>query len=244
MQAPCKALAVLFLFSLFVGCASKEQAPIVGAASSLRHVMPALIHGFGKDLAVTYGGSGTLRRQVEGGAPIDMVLLASANPIDALIEKKLADPATRRRVASNRLVLISSEERPQITFKTLADLAEEDRIAIGDPGAVPAGQYAKQALEALGTWDSLQSRIVYAGDVAAVLGYARRREVSAAAVYETDVRGIEDVQIVDTADWSGAPRPEIVGVATSESPEARDFLKFVGSDAGAKVLSQFGFGPK
>ena len=244
MRAACRSLVFVFLCALLASCASKDEAPIVGAASSLRHVMPALIHGFGTDLAVTYGGSGTLRKQVEGGAPIDMVVFASADPVDALIEKKLADPTTRQRVAHNRLVLITSARDSLLTFKTLTEVAADELIAVGEPGAVPAGQYAKETFEDLGTWDSLQDRIVFAGDVAAVLGYARRGEVTAAVVYETDVRGIDDVHIVDSADWSGTPRPEVVAVATSESPDVRRFLDFVASDAGAEILSRFGFAEK
>lgn len=236
---------LLLLLVLLIGCSGgpAPDSPTVAAAASLRTVMPALIDGFGGDVTVTYGGSGTLRQQVEGGAPIDVVLFAAPAPVDSLISKQLADPATRVRVATNDLVLIGPTDAKDLTFETLGSLAAGERIAVGEPGAVPAGRYTKEALTRLGTWGTLQPRIVFAGDVAAVLAYARRGEVGAAAVYRTDAAGIDDVRVLDVADWEGAPRPEVVGAAVSDSARGRAFLQFVASPAGAAILERFGFGP-
>lgn len=204
---------------------------------------PELVLAWGGDVAVTYGASGTLRRQVEGGAPIDAVMFASAAPVDSLIEQQLVDPTTRRRVATNALVLIG-QPSTKVTWATLPELPADQKLAVGDPGAVPAGRYAREALQGLGTWDGLQDRIVYAGDVAMVLAYARRGEVAAAVVYSTDVRGIEDVAILDRASWPGAPTPEVLVAATvGSAPSARDFLDFVASPAGQAILQRHGFGP-
>jgi len=204
--------------------------------------MPALLEGFGTEMTVTYGGSGTLRQQVEGGAPVDLVLFASAEPVDTLIRSGLARAESRRVIGRNTLVLIApADAKSTLSFKTLTEVDSKERIAMGDPAAVPAGRYTKQALEDLGIWNSLQDRLVFAGDVTAVLSYARRGEVSAAVVYKTDVRSISDVQIIDSADWSGAPIPEVVGATITESPEAHAFLSFLGSPQGSEILRRFGF---
>ena len=229
---------------LLLGCGRGPTAPVVGAAASLRTVMPALVAAFGQDVVVTYGASGTLRQQVEAGAPIDVVIFAAEEPVAALMQAGLADPSTRRRVATNDLVLIvPADSKRVITWQTLVSLPVTEKLAIGEPGAVPAGSYARAALQALGTWDALQDRIVFAGDVGAVLTYARRGEAAVAAVYATDVIGIADVRVVDAADWEGAPRPEIVGVAITDSARARAFLEFVASPEGARILQGAGFGP-
>ncbi len=237
-------MRIVFLLVLLVGCGRAEPAPTVAAAASLRGVMPALVQGFGQELSVTYGGSGTLRQQVEGGAPIDAVLFASGQPVEELIAAGHADASTRRRLATNDLVLIVPDGGDAaLRWTTLTALPATEKLGIGDPSAVPAGHYARQALQGLGSWDALQNRIVFASDVAAVLAYARRGEVAAAVVYRTDAAAIPDVTLVDTAAWQGAPRPEVIGAATTESPRARAFLDFVASPAGAKILASFGFGP-
>src|SRR5690242_19265636 len=88
-----------------------EHQVMLGAAASLRAVMPALIKAYTADhprseINATFGASGDLRKQVEGGAPIDAVIFASEKPVTDLITAELADPQSRKLLASNTLVLI------------------------------------------------------------------------------------------------------------------------------------------
>jgi molybdate transport system substrate-binding protein len=251
---------------LVLGCPgsrASEKEAMLAVAASLRNVLPALASAYeakhpGARIRATYGASGDLRRQVEGGAPIDGVVFASGQPVDDLIAAGRADAAARRVLAANTLVLVgpmettktdplsTSKRAPPVRFETLDALPATEKIAIGDPGAVPAGQYAKSALQQLGKWDPLKGRLVFGGDVAAVLAYARRGEVAAAIVYKTDLRGIDDVALFDEAKGAWAPRVEVVAAALKEataSAEAAAFVDFMMSAAGQKILGEFGFGP-
>ncbi len=238
-------IAVACLGLMVSGCVgSREGAvPTVAAAASLRHVMPALLEGFGQQVRVTYGASGTLRQQVEGGAPVDVVLFAAATPVDQLIARGHADAATRRRLASNDLVLVGPSGGPAVTWASLTELPEGERLAMGTPGAVPAGRYAREALEQLGSWEVLQPRVVFGGDVAAVLASARRGEVAVAAVYATDARGQDDLVVLDRADWEGAPSPEVIGAAVTDHAGGRALLTWLASDEARARFDAFGFGP-
>ena len=238
------------------GCPAGEAAgddggPTLAAAASLRHVVPALVaayraaHG-GPPLTVTYGSSGSLQNQVEGGAPVDGVLFAAAAPVDSLIEQGLAEATSRRVLATNALLLVGREALPGVTFETVTRLPPDASLCIGDPGSVPAGRYARQAFEALGSWKALGPRLVFGGDVANVLAYARRGEAAAAVVYATDLHGIEDVQILDRAEGPWAPRPQVVAAVTGRGGHAQQagaFLDFVASAAGQAVLAEHGFLP-
>ncbi len=248
----CLAALVWGLFA--VGCgkhAAPEATVTLAAAASLRNVVPALVEAYatshpGTHIVATYGSSGDLRRQVEAGAPIDGVLFASAEPVDRLIAEGRAEAASRRVVAHNRLVLVGPVGGPRVTFATLGALPAGDKVAIGDPGAVPAGQYARDYLRKLGAWDALQGRLVLGGDVGAVLAYARRGEVSAAIVYRTDARGIGDVVVLDEATGEAAPRPEVVVAVVSAghaAAQAREFLAFTGSPEGQRIFADLGFDP-
>jgi molybdate transport system substrate-binding protein len=233
----------LFLSCLMLsGCLEAEPKPVIAAAASLRAVMPELLESFGTEMTVTYGGSGTLKQQVQGGAPVDLVVFAAAHPVDKLIDAGLADAETRQVIGHNTLVLIvptGSTHEPR--FASLSELPSDSRIAIGDPAAVPAGHYAKRALQSLKSWSSLQGQLVFTGDVTAALGYARRGEVAAAIVYETDTRSISDVRITDRATWKEAPTPQLVAAATSPSTSARAFLSFLASPKASEILGRFGF---
>ena len=239
----CGVLALLL--GACVGGASTSDAPTatVAAAASLRTVMPALLEAWGSHATVTYGASGTLRRQVESGAPIDVVVFASATPVDDLIANGLAAASSRTRVATNELVLIRPAALDtDLTWRTLGSLPEGEKLAIGEPAAVPAGRYTKEALQGLGSWDALQDRIVFGGDVAMVLAYARRGEVATAAVYATDAQGLDDVVVLDRAGWDGAPLPEVVAAATSETASGRSFLAFLDTPSARTVFKAHGFG--
>jgi len=243
------AAALLALAACEKGAPSHEIT--LAAAASLRGVLPEIVRAYeaghpGVRVAATYGASGDLRKQVEGGAPVDAVLFASAQPVDTLIAERRVDAATRRVIATNQLVLIGPKGARPLTFATIDTLPPGELVAIGDPGAVPAGQYARDYLTALGKWQALSGRLVLGGDVAAVLAYARRGEVAAAIVYRTEIRGIGDVVVLDAASGPGAPRPEVVaGVVGGArgAAEAGRFLDYVASPAGQKILAGFGFGP-
>jgi molybdate transport system substrate-binding protein len=218
----------------------------LAAAASLRSVLPSLAKAFGApDLPITYGASGDLKRQVEHGAPVDAVLFASAAPVDALIKSGLADADSRKVLATNQLILIGPKNAKPLTFAAIDQLPAGERIAIGDPGAVPAGQYARDAFQKLGKWEWVQARIVLAGDVGQVLAYARRGEVAAAVVYRTDLHNVDDVTVLDEARGDWAPRPEVVAAVTHgghAAARARAFLDFIASPAGQKILREYGFG--
>lgn len=245
-------VAAAILVALLAGSGCGRRAPRavqVAAAASLRRALPEVIAAFaarpgGCAVRATYAGSGTLRRQVEAGAPIDAVLLASPVPVDRLIAEGLADAASRRVVATNRLVLIVPRGRPGIRFAALSTLPPSARLAVGDPATVPAGSYARAALRKLGTWDSLSGRLVFGGDVAAVLTYARRGEVDAAIVYATEVVGISDVEVSDEARAPWAPQPEVVAALLRDAdPRAGAFLAFSVSPVARRILARWGFGP-
>jgi len=254
----CRALSLLVALALAapliaLGCRGQasEKQSMLAAAASLRNALPALISAHaskhpGAKISATYGASGDLQKQVEGGAPIDGVIFANARPVDALVEKGLADAGTRKVLATNTLVLIGPKGGEPLTFATIDAVPAAEKIAIGDPGAVPAGQYAKAALQKLGKWEAIQGRLVFGGDVAAVLAYARRGEVAAAVVYRTEIQGVSDVALLDEAKGDWVPRVEVVAAAVKDAKaasEANAFLDFVLSPEGQRVLADFGFGP-
>lgn len=221
----------------------------LAAAASLRKVIPAVLEDFSlaageRSIDVTYGASGDLRRQVEGGAPIDLVVLASAETVDTLIDNGLADPASRRVVASNRLALVGPSASPPLTFATLDRLPGDARLAVGDPRTVPAGQYARQALENLGSWNHLEDRLVFGGHVASVLAYVRRGEVDAAIVYETDAEGLVGIAVWEVAKGDWAPDPQVVAAVTnSDNTDAQLLLDYLTSVRGQEIFLSFGFDP-
>ena len=134
----------------------------------------------GVTLRYNFGASGDLQKQIEAGAPIDVFLSAAQRQMDELEKQNLIVAATRRAFARNVLVVIKPADS-RIDIAKPADLldARVGRIVIGSPKTVPAGQYAEESLRALGLWDRLQPKLVFAENVRQALDYVARGEVDA-----------------------------------------------------------------
>ena len=150
-----RALVVGISFAaLGFGCEKKAAPLAVGSATSLRAAMPKLIDAYesshpGHEVVATYAASGELKNQVLAGAPLDVLCLAGATPLDDLIKAGRVDPASRQVLASYNLVLVGKRGGPHLTFDTLLSaLPPGERLAVGDPRTVPAGEYARDYLRA------------------------------------------------------------------------------------------------
>jgi molybdate transport system substrate-binding protein len=243
------AIAALLATALPASNARAASAFTIAAAVSLRAAMPEVVKEFEKQypapaVTVTYGASGQLRQQVEAGGPIDVVVFASAEHVDLLAERGLIVAGTRRVVASNSLVLVGPAGAAPLTFATIDRLPAGEMLAIGEPRSVPAGHYAREALQALGKWETMRDRLVFGGHVAAVLQYARRGEAGAAIVYSTDVQGVDGVVVLDRASGAWAPQVETVAAAVKggEVEKARVFLDLLASRRGSAIFAAHGFG--
>lgn len=149
-----------------------------------------------------YASSSTLARQIVSGAPSDLFVSANLRWMDWLEEQGI--PLQKRAsLLQNRLALIvpvNSEQksvdwdRPE---SLAALLGTGDRLSVGDPDHVPAGLYARQALEALGQWETLEPRLARANDVRGALALVERGETPAGIVYQTDASASQGVRTLD-----------------------------------------------
>jgi molybdate transport system substrate-binding protein len=187
------------------------------------------------DVVINVAATSLLARQIERGARADLFVSAHPAWTNYLLEKeKLIDPDTLP--ISNRLVYVARIARGRDT--TLR------RIALADPEHVPAGMYAKAALQCSGEWDQLKSRIVPTVDVRAALAAVESGALDAAVVYHSDALHVPDL-IVSPA-VAGGCQPSIlytVGLVRggSELSRARELLAYIVDPARGAVWSKFGF---
>jgi molybdate transport system substrate-binding protein len=225
---------------------------VVSAASSLAEVVSALATAYrAVDSTVTittnFGSSGTLAQQIRQGAGVDLYLSASDREMDLLEREGLIEPGTRRVLASNDLVLVVPPGEGRV--RGIEDLAGEgvQRVAIGAPASVPAGEYAREMLATLGLWERVAPRAVLASNVRQALTYVERGEVDAALVYRTDALRSPGVVVVATAP-PGSHRPIRYPAARVAAGANRDdalrFLDFIAGPAGEARFRALGFGPR
>jgi molybdate transport system substrate-binding protein len=245
-------LCVALLLTCLAPARATAEDVRVAAAISLQEALveAAAAHERqgGEPIKFTFGSSGQLLAQIKTGAPIDVFVSAADKQMDALMESGLGDPASRRVVATNTLVLIvpAGAGNPAVNaFDRLGDAAVK-RLAVGEPQTVPAGQYAKQVLEKLGLSGAVAGKIVYGANVRQVLDYVQRGEVSAGIVYATDAAQAGDkVRILATAPPNSHDEivyPAAVVTAGPNAAGGRQFLAYLTSPAGQRHLTARGFG--
>ena len=237
--------------------AQARELTVLGAASlteALRRIAADFEAAGGPAVRVSVASSSTVARQVEAGAPADVIALASEPWMDHLEARGLVASGTRRSVIGNRLVLIApvdedgqARPRPDLELDAgvalAALLGPGGRLALGDPAHVPAGVYARHALESLGQWAELESRLAPAAHVRAALALVARGEAPLGIVYATDASVSPEVRVVGRFPaWS---HPEITypfAVAAGHAGDwtLRLYAHMIG-EAGLAVFETYGF---
>jgi molybdate transport system substrate-binding protein len=248
---------ILFIAPLFPlsGCGSSQKPAadndelIVSAAVSLKDAFNEIAELYRKQtnaiVRFNFGASGTLQKQIESGAPVDVFASAGAKQMDQLASKGVIDATTRKDFAGNHLVLIVLSARSGISSFSDLSKAEVKKIAAGNPKTVPAGQYTEQTLTQLKLLPQIQPKLIYAEDVRQVLDYVIRDEVDAGVVYSSDAQVAGDkVRVAAQAPDDSHDRilyPIAVLKESRKRDAARKFIDLVLSSEGQSILAKQGF---
>jgi molybdate transport system substrate-binding protein len=245
-------LAILIGFSVGAPVAvAQEKSITVFAAASLKNALDDINAAYaaktGVKVAPSYAASSVLARQIEQGAPADIFVSADLDWMDYAIASKTINEATRMNLLGNKLVLIAPKEAPvaNVTIGQgfdLAKLAGDGRIATGDVRSVPAGKYARAALEKLGAWNAASAKFAMADNVRAASTLVARGEAVLGIVYETDARAEPGVKIV--GHFPAGSHPAIVypfASTTNAKPDAEGYLAFLRSSAARAIFEKYGF---
>ncbi|HEY4999927.1 MAG TPA: molybdate ABC transporter substrate-binding protein [Usitatibacter sp.] len=241
-------LALLALAWALAAPARAETLTVFAAASlkeSLDEAARAYEGASGKRVRISYGASSTLARQIEAAAPAQVFISADEEWMDYVESRGLLKGA-RVNLLTNALVLIApAAKAPGISIGpgfALAAALGNGRLAIADPKAVPAGKYARAALESLGVWAQVRDRIAPAENVRAALALVARAETPLGIVYRTDAQAEPRVAIVDT--FPASSHPPIVyalAVLRGAPPAAEGFAAYLSREA-LDIWRRHGFG--
>lgn len=223
------------------------------AAASLTDALNEIIAEYGKEssdkITTSYAGSGDLVQQIKGGAPCDLFISASKANMDDLEKEDLIDQDSRKDLLGNTLILIAAAETAdQVSMEALAT-DEVKQIAIGEPETVPAGKYAIQVFENMNITDAVESKIVKAKDVRAVLNYVETGNAECGFVYKTDALMLKAdkgkiVEDVDSNLHDPIVYPAAVMKDSAQAEAAKAFYKYLETDYAKSVFEQYGFAVK
>lgn len=251
-----RALLSLVLLGLAVGSAAlpaaeaQQQQILVFAAASLTDAMQELGAAYEKtahtEVKLSFDASSTLAREIEAGARADVFFSADTDWMDYLQKRNLIQPAARKNLLGNSLVLIAPAQS-QIKLKIaphfpLVAALGNGRLATGDPDSVPVGRYARAALTILGVWDQVAPRLVRAQNVRDALMYVSRGEAPLGIVYSSDALVDKAVRVVDTFP-TDTHQPIVYPIALTQSARsgAAAFVAYLESPQGQKIFLKYGF---
>jgi molybdate transport system substrate-binding protein len=246
MQFACLAIAAATIVA-GPGVARGDDVTMLAAASltnALEEIGQQYQAETGKTVVFSFAASSALAKQIEAGSPAQIFASADEKWMDYLAERNLIEADTRISPIGNTLVIVVPSDSPvtALTVDTSLDLGAllgtDGRLSVGDPDHVPAGSYAKEALESLGLWAEAESRLARAEDVRAALVLVERGEAPAGIVYATDAAVSDKVRVVGTFP-AGSHKPISYPFAIVAGQNSEDVVAFLGYVTGATGLATF-----
>jgi len=222
----------------------------VFAASSMQNALDDINAAFtestGVKVIASYAASSALIKQIAQGAAADVFASADTDWMDWGLNKRLIKGA-RVNLLGNQLVLIapSNSKLESVAIGPNLDLVKlvgNGSIAIADVREVPAGKYARAALEKFGAWQAVAPKIATAPNVRVALKLVTREEAPLGIVYTTDVRVSPGVKIIGT--FPANSHPEIiypVAATVTAKPQAVGYLAYLRSMTAKAIFERYGF---
>ncbi|MGP8296089.1 MULTISPECIES: molybdate ABC transporter substrate-binding protein [unclassified Halomonas] len=250
--ARCGLLALTLLGTVSLAQAATLQ---VSAAASMTDAMDDIIEAYTsehQDLTIVpvYASSSTLARQIVNGAPADLFISANISWMDWLEEQGVL-LQERANLLQNRLALVAPSSSEIHDFIPGEDgvlmslLGSGERLSVGDPDHVPAGIYARQAMEALGEWQDLEDRLARGNDVRAALALVERGETPVGIVYQTDAEASDAVRTLGLFPLD-THEPIVYPVALIDAEDnaaAAAFRSWLESEEARNIFATHGFSP-
>jgi len=223
------------------GDQSKKDEPLrVAAASDLSN---AFEHASGKKVAFSFGATGTLEKQIAEGAPFDVFAAANVSYADDAAKAGACLADTKKIYAQGHLVVWSKD--PAMVPSSIEGLKDPKyaKIAIANPEHAPYGKAAKQALEAAGIWDAVQSKIVYGENIQQTLQFAQTGNAEAAIAALSLALVTDDGAYLPIDDKLHKPIDQALVVCKrgGHADAGKAFVALVNGEGGRAVMKRFGF---
>jgi molybdate transport system substrate-binding protein len=253
----CKSLAIIGVLAAGLTAGSppglaQQRSITVFAAASLKNALDdantAFSRATGVKVVASYAATPALVRQIESGAPADVLFSADLRWMDHAVDKTLVAADTRVDLLGNKLVLIaprSSKLSPATIAPgfDIARLAGDGRIAVANVKSVPAGRYAQAALQWLGAWPAAEKKLAQAENVRAALAFVARGETAIGIVYETDAKAEPGVEVIGVFPDDSHPAVTYpVAATTTAKPLVTRYLDFLRSRIAKAIFEAHGFG--
>ena len=228
----------------------------VYAAASLTNAFNELGRAFeashpGVAVLFNFGGSQNLRTQIEQGAPADVFASADAAEMNALVADGKVQAGAPRIFVTNQLIVILPAKNPA-GITSVQDLTRPGLKLVLAAGDVPAGKYARQVLDNLGTLGGpnykelvLANVVSNEDNVKQVVAKVQLGEADAGIVYVSDAAAAADLGKIEIPPQANviARYPMAPLIDSPNADIAEEFIVYVLSPDGQAILKRWGFTP-
>lgn len=245
-------LVALLSFAAMFGCSRAVPAGpraeiIVAAAADLAPAFEELGHQFeqetGTKVTFSFGSTGTLAKQIENGAPVDLFAAANVEFVEQLERQGLIVSETKALYARGRITIWMRADSI-LKIERIEDLAQPDvaRVAIANPEHAPYGRAAREALESAGIWKAVEPKLVFGENVRQTMQYAETGNADAAITALS-------LSVRSNGRWTLIPeelhKPLDQALAVIKGArlelEARRFAEFINGTQGRPTMRKYGF---
>ena len=227
----------------------EETTILLAAAASLKNVLDdKLIPLFEEQnpnikVEATYDSSGKLQSQIEEGADVDVFMSAAMKQMNELDEQGMILEDSIVELLENKIVLIVPKGI-HTSISSFEGILDAERISVGDPESVPAGQYAQESFTNLNMWDQVLEKASLGTNVTEVLNWVAEGSADAGVVYSTDAASNENVEVVAEAPEGSVSKviyPIGVIKASTNEEAAKTFIEFLQSEEALNIFESYGF---
>jgi len=249
--------SALGLFLTFSGASPAKSAPTpiaIAAAGDLRGVLEELKADYeGKhpdvQLELSFGASGSLTIQIQQGAPFDIFLAADTGFPEILQKAGLVTADGQFPYATGRLTLwVRSDLNLDPAKDGLKVLLQPSvkKISTANPQTAPYGRAGEAALRHAGLFDAVQSRLVFADNIAQAAqflqaGTAEAGLISFSQANNPALKQSGVIWVVPADTYPTLRQAGVILKRTQSLDQAKGFMAFLEGPEGQTILASHGF---
>lgn len=242
---------VLGLLVLWVGvdqavAAEVNVAVAANFTGATHKLVPLFEKATGYKVKVSFGSTGKLYAQIENGAPFEVFLAADTKRPLKLAKAGLVVPGKHFVYAKGKLVLWSTRTNLFHNPRQFLIQGKFLHLAYANPKTAPYGAAAKQVMQHVGVWKSLQSKLVQGESISQTFQFVATGNANAGFVAYSQLKAWQGARgstwVIPETDYQPIEQGVVLLKKGEKNPAAVAFYDFLRSKAARKVIESFGYG--
>lgn len=224
----------------------------VNAAVAANFTAPAqqIVELFQKEsghvVKLSFGSSGKFTSQIKEGAPFDVFLAADEKNPKLLEQEGLAVEGSRFIYALGKLVLWSTQTNLVDAKGAVLRKGNYNKIAYAEPKLAPYGTAAKETLEELGLWNTVQGKLVTGESITQAYQFAATGNADLAFIALSQIT--KDGKVTEGSWWivpahmyNPIKQSAVLLTAAQDKVAARAFLVFLKGEKAVAIIRTYGY---